>query len=466
MNNNKIYKLPKAFLPVHTLSGMDKDTPILAAFSGGSDSGAMLHMLVNYGRETGAPIYAAHVNHGIRGKEADRDEDFCRAVAESYGIKLFVLRADVPAIARERQQSIETAARDVRYEFFAEIMKKENIPLLCVAHNADDNLETILFNISRGSALSGVCGIPRTRDFQGGTVIRPILSMSKAEIEEYCEENSIEYVTDSTNKDIEYTRNRIRSRVIPELKLLCPEAEKAAARMSDALRKDDLCLCSMASWFLEESREGFFVDCERLNGSPEAITSRAIISLYSEISEGMTLEYDHIEAIMKLSKRAVPHSSIDLPGGIRAVVENKKLGFTKLPPPKKNSDLTPFSIPLSVGKTLISELDAEITIEKTEKYKNIYKKSMNLAIYSDKIIGTLYVRQRQEGDRIRMGNMSKSVKKLMCDRKIPLELRPRLPMICDDSGIVAIPLLGVRDGYAPKNGDEDETLIIEYTTLN
>ncbi len=456
--------LPKGFTEPHTISGMPADTPMLVAFSGGADSGALLHMIMRYAAIHGATVYAAHVNHGIRGDEADRDEQFCREVAERYGIKLFTIRADVPKLAAESGKSVETAARDVRYGFFAQIMQKHNIPLLCVAHNADDNFETILFNISRGSGLSGVCGIPQTRDFEGGTIIRPILEINKNDINKYCSENNIEYVTDSTNTDTDYTRNRIRSAVIPELKAICPGAERAASRLSESLRADALCLDSMANWFLEEMRNGYFIETEKLCGSPTAITSRALMSLYGEISGGLSLEYVHVKAILELARKAVPHSSINLPAGIRAVIENKSLGFTKAPPPPRNITAEQFSLVLGEGINFISQINAEIVIGNTQKSENIYKKSMKFSLDSAKIIGTVYARERRAGDKIRSGGMGKSLKKLMCDKKIPQEIRPRIPVICDDSGVIAVPFIGVCDACTAKK-DSDLTIRVEFGLL-
>lgn len=440
------------FTEPHTLTGLPKNSPILAAFSGGADSASMLHMLKEYCEKVGAPLYAAHINHGIRGEEADRDEEFCRDVAQEYGIEIFVLKADVPSIAAEKKLSIETAAREVRYEFFAKIMQKHDIPILCVAHNADDNFETILFNISRGSGLAGVCGIPRTRDFAGGVMVRPILEINKSDINDYCSENNIKYVTDSTNTDIEYSRNRIRSRVIPELKSICPGAESAAARLSDNLRQDALCLDSMAQWFLSETREGFSIPVEKLNGSPAAITSRAVMSLFKEISEGIDIEYPHVKAVLELSRKAVPHSSLDLPKGIRAAIENGSLLFTKDAPPPKNVITEEFCVDLCEGVNAISQINAEIIIGNSEKAKNIYKKSMNFTIDSAKIVGTLQVRNRRPGDKIKIFSCSKSIKKLMCEKKIPAEMRPRIPVICDDSTVVAVPFVGISDAYYLKDG--------------
>ena len=446
---NTASSLPNAFTPPHILSGLPKSTPILVAYSGGSDSGALLDMIVRYAKKNKAKVYAAHVNHGIRGKEADRDEEFCRKAAERYGVEIFVLRADVPKIAKESGKSIETAARDVRYGYFSKLMTENDIPLLCVAHNADDNFETILFNISRGSGLSGVCGIPRTRDFEGGMIIRPILEMSKDDINKYCFDNNIEYVTDSTNTDTEYTRNRIRSCVIPELKSICPGAERAAARLSATLREDSLCLESMASWFIEEARDGFFIETEKLCGSPYSIASRALMTLYTEISHGGSLEYTHIKALFELAEKNVPHSSLDLPSNIKAVIENSRLGFVISDGQEKKLSYEPFLTKLEEGDNHIAEINTDITLEYTENNINIYKKSMNLSIDSAKIVGTLYVRERRSGEKIRLNSMGKSIKKLLCDNKVPLEIRARLPVICDDSGIVAIPFIGVSDAYRP-----------------
>ena len=449
------YSLPKGFTPPHTLSGLPEDSSILVGFSGGADSSALLQMLSVYGRLSGAKIYAAHVNHGIRGAEADRDEEFCRNMAKKYGVEFFSLKADVPTIARERRKSVETAAREVRYEYFSKIMDQNNIGILCVAHNADDNFETILFNISRGSGLSGVCGIPRTRDFEGGIIVRPILEMSKADIIEYCCENNIEYVTDSTNVDNDYTRNRIRNLVIPELKAICPGAEHAAARLSENLRADALCLDSMASWFLEEARQGFSIETKKINGSPSAVTTRAIMTMFKEISEGVDIEYPHVKAILALSRKSVPHSSLDLPAGVRAVIENGCLCFTKEAPAPENIPSDEFCLPLCDGVNPILQIKGEIVMEKTQKDEIIYKKSMKLFIDSDKIVGKLSVRNRRPGDKIRLNSMGKSIKKMMCDKKIDCKLRPRIPMICDDNGIVAVPFLGTRDGCGVNNASKN-----------
>jgi tRNA(Ile)-lysidine synthase len=446
---------PRGFTLPEILSGLPSNSSILVGFSGGADSSALLRMIHQYGMQNGAEVFAAHINHGIRGAEADRDENFCRKTADALGIKLFVLNADVPAIAKERGESIETAARNVRYEFFDKIMTENHIPILATAHNANDNLETVIFNIARGCALGGVCGIPNSRPCgEGKILIRPILNMERREILEYCENNKIDFVTDSTNTDTDYTRNKIRSHIIPLLEEINSGAVKNTARLCESLRADSLCLESMTNWFLDEMRDDYSIEAEKICLSPPSIANRALSHIYSEISFGGTLEYKHIEAIRALAQKAVPHSSIDLPAGITASIEGGRLIFAKSSPKQQRIDS--YRIELSEGENKISQTNTEIFIGTSQKQMNIYKKSTLLFLDSAKICGSLYARGRAEGDKIRMRGMSKSVKKLMCDMKIPIELRSRIPIICDDKGILAIPFVGVRDGLEIKKADPED----------
>ncbi len=444
------YKFPQGFTSPALLSGVPDDAPILVAFSGGADSTALLHMLCQYARDTKASVYAAHVNHMIRGKEADRDEEFCRRVCDLLGVELFVLRKDIPAYAKEIGESIETAARLARYEFFDEIMKERGIPLLATAHNANDNLETVIFNIARGCGLTGVCGIPSARSCKHGTVVRPILGMSKAQILEYCEREGLTYVTDSTNTDTDYTRNKIRATVIPALVEINSAAIENAARLTETLREDSLCLTGMSDWFLEEMNDDASFEVEKLLGSPAAVVNRALMSLYLAVSGGASLERVHIEAIRGLCESATPHSSVQLPHGIDAIIESGGLHLRKREDAPKVSD--DFFAELGEGENIISEINAQIIIGNSQKKKNIYKKSILLYLDSAKISGTLTARRRKSTDKIRLNGVNRSVKKLLCDLKIPLELRYRLPMICDGDTVVAIPFAAVADGYKATEG--------------
>ena len=447
--------IPKEFTPPYILSGMEPNESILVGLSGGADSSALLFMLSLYSKTSGAKIYAAHLNHGIRGAEADRDENFCKEFAKALGIEFFSKKLDIPNIALKSGESVETAARKARYDFFDSIMENHKIKILATAHNADDNFETLLFNISRGTGLSGLCGIPTMRPCKNGLVIRPILNMEKSEILNYCKANNIHFVTDSTNLVNDYTRNKIRNQIIPVLKEINSNATKNASKMTQSLKEDSLYLQKMTDNFIEKFcfENSIALDC--LRSTPISITNRAIMRLYTDFSNGETLEVTHINAINILVEKGIPHSSVSLPLGIDAKIENEKLCFIKHQA-KTDIDVEYETI-LKNGKNEITATNVLIFLNTNQYSKNIYKNSILLRIPSDKINGALIARNRRPGDKIFINGMHKSLKKIMNEKKISLDLRSRIPIICDETGILAVPFIGVRDGAtnrSNKNANE------------
>ena len=456
--------IPKGFTPPETLSKLPANEPILVGLSGGADSSALLFMLSLYSKKSNAKIYAAHLNHGIRGDEADRDEEFCKNFADSLNIEFFSKKLDIPAIAQRTGESIETAARNARYDFFDSIMQEHGIKILATAHNADDNLETLLFNIARGTGLGGLCGIPESRQTKNGIVIRPILSMEKSEIIEFCKANDISFVTDSTNLVNDYARNKIRNQIVPILKEINSGVIKNTSRATEALKEDSLCLQSITDSFIEANCKNGSVSVKALETAQASVANRSLIRLYGEISNGGTLEATHINALKGLAKRAIPHSSISLPAGIEAVIEDGRLCFVKQK--SKPSEIS-FEARLSKGKNEINTAGVDIYLDSEQYSKNIYKKSTVLYITFDKIKGDLVARNRQAGDKILSGGVHKSLKKLLNEKKIPLYLRSRLPIICDDNGILAIPFVAVRDGArASLNSNDNEKTVIAVCVKN
>lgn len=447
--------LPKNLTDPEELTGLPRSTPILVGYSGGADSTALLHMLCRFRDVYGTPIYAAHIHHGIRGEEADRDEQFCREFAKKCDVPLFVHHADVPKLSQEWGESVEATARRVRYDFFHAVMKQEGIPLLATAHNADDNLETILFHLARGSGLGGMCGIPQSRLCENGTLIRPLLGVTRKEILSYCETHDLSFVVDSTNLDTDYTRNQIRSEILPALTRINESAVENAVRVANTLREDHLCLESMTEMFLEEMREGYALETEKICGAPAAIVHRALRRLYEEISHGGSLNHTHILSLCRLASNGVPHSSLSLPGNIVAVINGAYLEFR---PYEEKKEISPYFLPISEGKTRLSQINCEIVMGTSQKEKNIYKNSILLSIDSATINGMLIARNRLPGDRILCGGMHKSVKKMLCDKKIPRDLRDRLPILCDDDGILAVPLVAQRDGSMPPTPESENTI--------
>ena len=205
---------------------------VIVALSGGADSVALLNALNLIKEKYSLTVFAAHINHGLRGAEADRDENFCKILCKSYNIQLFVKKSDVKALAKQQKISEELCGRNVRYDFFEELAKKFNAKI-ATAHTASDNAETLIYNITRGSGINGAGGIAPVRD----NIIRPLIEVTRSQIEEYCKTHGLSYVTDSTNLTDDYTRNRLRHLVITELKNINPQFELAALHFSQSARE-------------------------------------------------------------------------------------------------------------------------------------------------------------------------------------------------------------------------------------
>ena len=207
----KDLQVPTGFRDPWDLAGVAKDTPLAVALSGGADSVTLLSLLAAQG-----PIVAVHVHHGIRGDEADRDAAFCKALAEQLQIPFYLLHVNAPALAEKTGDSLETAAREARYAALTDFMQRESIPLLATAHHADDQLETMLQHLLRGSGTRGLCGIPACRTLAENLfVVRPLLLVPKADILHYAAEHGLSFVSDSTNGELCCQRNFLRLQVLP-----------------------------------------------------------------------------------------------------------------------------------------------------------------------------------------------------------------------------------------------------------
>ena len=209
---------------------LSKGDTVVVGLSGGADSCALIHFLSSVKDDFSLTLIACHVNHMIRGDEADRDEEFSRNLAIELGAEFRLLKINVPQEAEKRHESIEKTARDIRYDFFEKTAEQYNAKI-ATAHTASDNVETVLFNLARGSGIKGLCGIPPVR----GRIIRPLITVERDEIEKYCRKNELNYVTDSTNLTDEYSRNKLRHKVVPVLKEINPAIEKTITRMTENL---------------------------------------------------------------------------------------------------------------------------------------------------------------------------------------------------------------------------------------
>lgn len=409
---------------------LDAGATVVAAVSGGSDSMALLHVLNALKDEYAFNLCAAHVNHGIRGEAADSDELFVREKCKELGIKLYVKRADVKKLAAEQGIGLEECGRNVRYEFFNSL--GENI-VIATAHNLSDRAETFLFNFTRGASLRGLCSIPPVRE----NVIRPIIGCTKNEILDFCANNGIEYVTDASNADVKYSRNRIRHNVISQLCEINPSFEVCAGRCIESLNEDEAFLYSLAEEVVKNSvcRDGFL--SEVLANAPEPIKKRAVVRIIEE-HKGVTVESKFISSICDLLENG---GRMQINGGITVRVRKGILDFPKLeseaPMMQELKDINFFGV-ARIETEIINSIEIN-------NLQNISKFGLEYYLDCDKIHGRIIIRSREEGDKITLASRkcTKSLKKLFNEIAISPECRSSVAVFADESGVVLVEGAGV-----------------------
>ncbi len=427
---------------------------VVVGFSGGADSVMLLMLLSDLLENTKTKLYAAHLNHMIRGEEADGDEAFCRDFAGRRGVAFISERADVPAAARETGCGIEETARDIRYAFFERIADQiGGDVLIATAHNADDNLETVIFNMLRGAGLRGMAGIPSVR----GRYIRPIIGLPSADIRACLGEMGAEYRIDSTNADTDYTRNYIRREIVPAMRRVTPNPEEAVGRMSALLRRDAEYMDGEAAKLVCDGT----IELSELNGAHTAVASRAVMQAYMLASGGEALAEVNVNDVLALARKGENGSRIALPEKIYAKIAGGILRFVPNEPESKPEQ---FCFEAKMGENRFPEWGFSVVLGENstnfqKEQENIYKLSIHKRVRFDKIVGQIYIRSRRAGDTYRYGGITRKVKKLLCDAKIPQSERDTLPVISDDKGILWIPGFPLRDGTA---ADGEPSLTLTY----
>lgn len=477
---------PDGFLPPHLVSGLPPETDLLVGFSGGADSTLLLRLCVRYASYTGCRVFAAHLHHGIRGDEADRDEAFCRRTAADLGVPLFVGHADVPGLSEKSGESLEAEARRVRYDFFSAVMTgrmppapdfscdyvptpacpapPETLPLLLTAHHADDQLETLLLRLLRGTGVDGLSGIPPVRRTDGGLIARPLLRCTKADILAACASLGLAYVTDSTNESGDSTRSLLRRSVLPALCGIAGDgtAEAAACRLADAAREDAACLAALAEERYASMKDK--LSAGALSALPPALENRVLQLAWRDACLGSadsdavlppdrTLTAAHLSALRTLCERRVPHSTVSLPGGCRAVIGDAPACLLGIEPPSA-PEPPPAPCALTPGDTRFGRYVIRVGTVRLpvppEEPAPLYEGLFPLSAAAL----PLTVRVRASGDRILRHGVHQSLKKLYCDCRIPLASRASAPVICAGGDILWVPSVGFADGFpAPACGE-------------
>ena len=414
---------------------------VAVGFSGGADSVMLLLFLNHLKQSIDFPLCAIHINHMIRGAEADFDMNFSQEFAKALDIPFFSESYDIPRLAKEAKCGTEEIARKVRYSAFsAFISSKEEYQTVATAHNSTDNLETVIFNLTRGSGASGIKGISPIRD----NIIRPLIEVSKKTITEALNEARIPYVTDSTNASNEYTRNYIRHDILPKLRNINPMCESAVTRLSNTIRQDNDYLYGISKKFIKDNKINGYIASKRLSELHISILARVIKIWLDEICE-LAPESVHINAITALIYKKKGFK-IDVPGGMSFVSDGYRCTIERKAVDKDSKPIV--KTPLNLGINIIPELDIAILVSKDKNEffsSNVYKFSIQENLGSDIIEKDLFVRTKQPGDSYRTGGITRKLKKLFNDRKIPPSLRNKIPVICDSEGIIWVAGFAVRD---------------------
>lgn len=421
---------------------IEKGDSIVIGLSGGADSVCLSLVLSELKEEYALSLKAVHINHCLRGEEAQRDMNFCKKLCESLNIPFKCYVIDVKAEAEKAKQGIEEYARRVRYECFAKECEGGKI---ATAHNLDDVAETLIFNITRGSSVSGIASIPAKRD----NIIRPLIAVSRKEIESFLKTKNQPFVTDSTNLADEYTRNKIRHNVLPVLKEINPAFLQSVERLTESAKRQ--------SEFLGAEAEKLFEsDIKTLKNVPDAVLFELISRLLKQKAD-ISPDFFHIEKCVEVIKNG---GRCQLPKEYIFEIRNDKPHISKND--KKTYEDFEFVFENTV-KTPYNKYNAKvISYEEYKKTQNVYNLLLNTAIDYDKICHSLNLRNRRSGDRILLANrkVNKLLKSVYNELKIPVDIRHRLAVLCEDDKIIWAENVGVAHGYSP-NKNTKQVLLIE-----
>ena len=432
-----------------------KNDQVLAALSGGADSTALLLSLLSLSKTLSFTLFACPVNHGIR-ENADRDEDFCRALCENFGVAFFACRTDVPTLSAVRGESLETTARNERYRLLNETAGRLSCSRIATAHTLSDNAETVLFNLCAGCSSDGLGGIPPVRE----NIIRPLYLVSRPEVEEYLAALKQNFVTDETNFDEAIRRNYLRRRVIPLLKELNPSFETALRRLSDSA------LCDREYFETQlPSSEGKPLSAKEIASLPPSLARRYIARLCRENNPERRVTGAQIETILHVLQKGEGAADLEKK---RFVLRDGAMNFAareNFPDRNAPKEDASFHIPLKIGQNKIRDdfvlalKERDETTPETPKVlkieNNVYKLYEKIFVRYDIIVASLYARNRQSRDRIRIGGMSRLLRKVFSAQALPIGKRERIPVVCDENGILCIPFFSEpRDGMTVSDGEK------------
>ena len=407
---------------------------VVVGVSGGADSMALLHVLHTWHID-GLRVIAVHVHHGLRGEEADRDEALVRTYCAECGIEYVCEHVDVRALAQESGIGVEEAGRRIRYDAFERVRRERNADVIATAHNADDVAETVLMHILRGSGVGGLCGIPAKR----GSIVRPLLDCTRAEIESYCTANHIPYIVDSTNVDATYTRNRVRHQLLPLLRQLNPSVNEALLRLRASAAEDENFFSALAEKTLADARltDGSFDRAVFMRQQlPVRVRMWKLLLMQNGCESYTERHIDALNAALLANRGTVYLSS-----GYSVSVSADRVKCFADHDAANALCIHVDSLPLRFIFGDREHTLQTMSREEIDSLQNVHKKFFKYTLDCDRIQGSLTVRCRQEGDRFHPAGrqVGKTLKSLFQELRVPTYYRDILPLLCDDEGIVLMP---------------------------
>lgn len=393
---------------------------VLVGLSGGADSVALSSVLCALSEKYGFAVYAAHINHMLRGDAAYHDETFAREFAKTLGIELFSERVDIRRAAEEEKVSEELAGRNARYAFFDAVMSQNGIECTATAHHKNDNAETVIMNFMRGSGIGGLCGIPARR----GNIIRPFISRSRCEIESYCKEKGLQFVTDATNFENDYTRNRVRNSLIEQIERdFNPNISDTLFTNSRIISDENDFMEIVAEREYARIVDGDTADIEELLKLHNAVARRIIRKMLAQVRGLTDVGANIIESILELCKNGKTGKSICVADDLRAAVSYGKLVIGR-----QMQKIPEFEYTVKIGESVyIKEIDRTFFVAEADAKNCGSGECFSVPEGTDEIVIT----NRRRGDVFCPIGMkgSKKVKEYMIDEKIPRDMRDSIAIV-------------------------------------
>jgi len=409
---------------------------VLVALSGGPDSVALLHALVALRESLYLRINAVYINHRIRPRAAKAEERFCQALCDTFDVQLTIVRENIPALAAERKTGIEETAREFRYGVFEALAEEDGYDRVALGHQADDQVETVLFRVIRGTGRTGLAGIPIRR----GRIVRPLLEVTRNEVMAYIEASQLDYCSDRTNEDSTYKRNYIRNKLLPLIrKNLNPKVDSALLNLADNLEDEEAYLEAVVNRYARRTLRRTVggkieLDLGLYIGYDKWVRRRLLRYCLTEGSGGKA--GPDKETISRLDAACLKGGrGLSLPGKRRAVRNEGKMVIVTTP-------VAPFRADLVPGKRLcLPQLGlAMIARNRQRKPGPIQKvrRARRVTLDRDKVDGPLFVRNIRRGDRFQPLGLdgSKKVGDYLTNRRIAPVFRDEIPVVCDRQGII------------------------------